>query len=217
MQLTATGIGGGVPPYTVQWSTGSNSTSINVCPISTTTYTVTVTDLNGCTMSDEVKVCVIDVRCGNKLDKVTICHNTGSSKNPSNTQCIALNAVANHLQNHGDQLAACGTVKTCLDGAKMAYSGNTGVDHEPSYLTAFPNPFADYTTVRFMVAEGGVANVKVYDITGREISMLFSQEVAAGTVYDLKLDGTRYPSGVYFIILKTDTGAMLTSKVVLTK
>jgi hypothetical protein len=42
--------GGGVPPYTYVWSPGgATSQTINACPTTNTTYTVTVTDSIGCT------------------------------------------------------------------------------------------------------------------------------------------------------------------------
>lgn len=42
--------GGGVPPYTFVWSPGgATSQTINACPTTNTTYTVTVTDSVGCT------------------------------------------------------------------------------------------------------------------------------------------------------------------------
>ena len=41
-----------------QWSTNDLSFSINVCPITSTTYSVTITDNNGCTNSDEIAVTV---------------------------------------------------------------------------------------------------------------------------------------------------------------
>ena len=39
---------GGTAPYTYAWSTGATTASITVSPASTTTYTVQVTDANGC-------------------------------------------------------------------------------------------------------------------------------------------------------------------------
>ncbi|MEM6398512.1 MAG: proprotein convertase P-domain-containing protein [Bacteroidota bacterium] len=52
--LTATGGGFGA---SYQWSTGQSGSTINIFPLVTTTYTVTVTD-NGCTNTDEVTVSV---------------------------------------------------------------------------------------------------------------------------------------------------------------
>ncbi len=48
--ITATP-GGGTNPYgPYSWSNGGNTQTINVAPITTTSYTVTVTDANGCTV-----------------------------------------------------------------------------------------------------------------------------------------------------------------------
>ncbi len=44
--VTASGVGGS-SPYTYLWSTGVSSQNINACPLSTTTYTVKVTDAVG--------------------------------------------------------------------------------------------------------------------------------------------------------------------------
>jgi hypothetical protein len=46
--------GGGTPPYTFNWSSGNTT----VCPTQTTTYSLTLTDSNGCSSSDEILVTV---------------------------------------------------------------------------------------------------------------------------------------------------------------
>ncbi|HWY97592.1 MAG TPA: PKD domain-containing protein, partial [Bacteroidia bacterium] len=45
--ITATAVGG-TPPFTYNWNTGCTTSSCTVSPLVTTTYTVTVTDANGC-------------------------------------------------------------------------------------------------------------------------------------------------------------------------
>jgi hypothetical protein len=44
---TAGNVSGGVL-YTYKWSNGASTSTIEVCPKETTTYTLTVTDANGC-------------------------------------------------------------------------------------------------------------------------------------------------------------------------
>ena len=56
MGETATLMASGGISY--MWSTGDNSADINVSPPSTETFTVTVTDSNGCTATDEAEVIV---------------------------------------------------------------------------------------------------------------------------------------------------------------
>jgi len=100
---TLTGVAaGGVGPYTFSWSPGGampGNASTEVCPTVTTTYTLTVTDSNGCSRTDDVIVYVNDVRCGNKMDKVKVCHK-------GKEICIAAEAVDAHLK-HGDTLGTC--------------------------------------------------------------------------------------------------------------
>jgi hypothetical protein len=99
--LTGTATGG-VAPYTFSWSPGGttpNNASTVVCPTVTTTYTLTVTDSQGCSRTDNVTVCVQDVRCGNKMDKVKVYHKEKEI-------CIAAAAVDAHLK-HGDNLGSC--------------------------------------------------------------------------------------------------------------
>lgn len=47
---------GGVGPYTFSWTNGSTTQITNVSPTTTTSYTVQVTDLNGCTSSSTLTV-----------------------------------------------------------------------------------------------------------------------------------------------------------------
>lgn len=58
--LTAT-VSGGTLPYTYFWSDGGSTSTITISPGSTTTYTVTVTDKNGCT---SIAIVTVDVLCG---------------------------------------------------------------------------------------------------------------------------------------------------------
>ena len=94
---------GGVAPYTYSWSTSggpvSNQSTMQVCSTLTTTYVLTVTDINGCTGADSVTVFVNDVRCGNNLDKVSVCHK-------GKVICIDARDVPDHLA-HGDVLGSC--------------------------------------------------------------------------------------------------------------
>jgi hypothetical protein len=90
---------GGIGPYQYSWYPATGNASgpdYQVCPVQTTTYTLTVTDSKGCTRNDDVKVNVLDVRCGNKLDKVRVCHK-------GEELCISKEAVEAHL-GHGDLL-----------------------------------------------------------------------------------------------------------------
>jgi len=60
VNLSAT-LTNGVPPLLYQWSDGLGSTQmVAAFPLVTTTYTVTITDANGCSSTDDVRVTVED-------------------------------------------------------------------------------------------------------------------------------------------------------------
>lgn len=57
--LSATG-SGGTPPYTFSWDNGLGSGSDHsATPASDTTYTVTITDANGCSATDQISISVV--------------------------------------------------------------------------------------------------------------------------------------------------------------
>lgn len=61
----------------------------------------------------------------------------------------------------------------------------------------YPNPFNPSTNIEFSVPERGKATVKVYDIQGREVAVLFDGEAEAGRIYRLTFDASRLASGTY--------------------
>ncbi|MBN1448706.1 MAG: PKD domain-containing protein [Bacteroidetes bacterium] len=89
--LTATA-SGGTTPYSYLWSTSETTSSITVYPTVPTTYTVTVTDADSETWTDDVVVDVLDARCGENLDLVLYCED-GVTK--CNTERKATRAIAN--------------------------------------------------------------------------------------------------------------------------
>ena len=91
----------------------------------------------------------------------------------------------------------------------------------------FPNPFNPSTVIRYTITgtRGSVSpsagrnhvsnrvrdgqgtgnsdvRLVVYDILGREVAMLVNEKQAPGT-YEVKLDGTRFASGMYFYRLQS--------------
>jgi len=57
--VTGAGVSVVIPSYNYQWSTGATTETLSVAPLTTTTYTVTVTDVNNCEAIDEVTVTII--------------------------------------------------------------------------------------------------------------------------------------------------------------
>ncbi len=92
----------------------------------------------------------------------------------------------------------------------------------PTLAQNYPNPFNPSTVIQYTVAteniqESGSANVKlaVYDVLGRQVSMLVNEKQAPGT-YAVRFDGSRLASGMYFYRL-TIGSAVVTRSMILTK
>jgi hypothetical protein len=61
----------------------------------------------------------------------------------------------------------------------------------------FPNPFNPVTKINFEIPMDGLISIKVFDITGREVSMLLNEFKQIGK-YSIDFNGSNLPSGVYF-------------------
>jgi hypothetical protein len=181
---------GGVAPYSYSWSPGGNTPnniSTQVCPTVTSTYTLTVTDANGCTGTDEVIVNVNDVRCGDKSDKVKICHN-------GEEICVAKEAVPAHLK-HGDALGSCQQEPV----TRINYTlDKETTDILPQFrLSNYPNPFTAITRIEYELPTDGNVSLKVYNLSGKEIATLANGYKKQGK-YFVDFAPTRLNPGVYY-------------------
>jgi hypothetical protein len=90
----------------------------------------------------------------------------------------------------------------------------------------YPNPFNPITKIKFEIPAGQrytigfqnkaiVVQLKVFDITGREITTLVNEQLTPGT-YEATFDGSNFSSGIYFYRLKTEDFAE-TKRMVLLK
>jgi hypothetical protein len=175
--------------YTYRWNTGATSQKIEVCPTTTTTYTVTVTDASGCSSTDEVTVKVYDVRCGNKNDKVIVCHK-------GKPICIAPQAVQAHLD-HGDVLGDCseGTAGSTADAAE-----------EENIVTVYPNPMKDRAIVKLQLQEKDNVKVDVVDMKGKVVKKLFEGATVANEELEFEVSSNIGKEKVYIVRLTTKRG-----------
>ena len=98
------------------------------------------------------------------------------------------------------------------NGGISKYTGQIGIQtistevpEKFSLSQNYPNPFNPSTTIKFKIpASSSVAQtfLSVYDILGREVTTLVSQQLSPGT-YEVNWDASNYPSGLYFYKLTT--------------
>jgi hypothetical protein len=76
----------------------------------------------------------------------------------------------------------------------------------------YPNPFNPFTRIKFNIApllrgvgeaRGVYTQLKVYDITGKEIITLVNETLQSGS-YETTFDGSNLSSGIYFYKLETN-------------
>ncbi|MGB5820499.1 MAG: DUF5689 domain-containing protein [Saonia sp.] len=181
--LSVTDISASPDTFEFNWSTGETTENITICPEATTTYSVTVTDENGCTSTKEITVEVIDISCGNNpyRPKVTICHR-------GKTLCVPQWAVQWHLD-HGDTLGECGPDNVLII----------------TKVIVAPNPVRNNTKVYLKSNEAVTASFVLYDFYGRE-RLSTVHEIPSGSS-TVQINFRSLPRGIYF--LKTKVGGVL--------
>jgi hypothetical protein len=61
----------------------------------------------------------------------------------------------------------------------------------------YPNPFNPTTSIQYELPKSSMVNLSVYDLLGRQVSVLENERKEAG-VHEVRFDGTGLSSGVYF-------------------
>lgn len=95
-----------------------------------------------------------------------------------------------------------------------------GIENKINILTYslkqnYPNPFNPSTTIKYSVQKESFVSIKVYDISGKEITTLVNKEKPAGN-YKVEFNAANLPSGVY--ICRLQAGSFLeTRKMILLK
>ncbi|GHB85707.1 T9SS type A sorting domain-containing protein [Persicitalea jodogahamensis] len=171
-------------PLSYSWDDGAgNGATVNVCPEETTTYTVTVTDGNGCQAQGQVTVNVQDVRCGNRQQNVTICYY-------GVTQCVSEKIARRYLR-LGATLGGCGT-----GNARIGVPESDELPFKLS-LKAFPNPVADAVTVEVLAPNAGRGTFEVLDVTG-SVRQSRKQDLVEG-LNEVEFRLGSLPTGIYMI------------------
>jgi len=218
-------VSGGTPAYISTWSDANGQVGTTVCPTTTTTYTVMVTDANGCTASDEMTVCVVDVRCaggnnngqggsgqggngstnGNGIQHVQICHIPPGNPNNAMTKCLPISAVPGHL-GHGDYLGACGSVLACNVSGQVPNPMNLVQGNVMARMSASPNPTNGTSTIELVMPEAGRVSLRIYDSRGVMVADLFEGVAGSETPMQFEWNSQGMSSGLYIVRLETQTG-----------
>jgi hypothetical protein len=67
----------------------------------------------------------------------------------------------------------------------------------------YPNPFNPSTNIRFELPTNGFVRLTVFDVAGKEVSVLVNERINAGS-YSVDWNAGNNPSGVYFYRIETE-------------
>jgi Secretion system C-terminal sorting domain len=189
---------GGTAPYTYKWTAGSPGGSsvgadsfLVVTPTATGSYTyyLTVNDAYGCkTVAVSKTIIVKDIRCGKKLDMVTICQK--QTNGTYQTNCVTSSKVQSELTN-GSSLDSCQSVSPAIT-QRTATNPLQGFTAQ-----VYPNPSNGYFTLVTRSTNLGTITITITDDLGRQVQQLKNQQGNG----KLSL-GNYYRPGIYFIEIK---------------
>ncbi len=166
-------------------------------------------DISGDTISEVLystqqpgKVFVLNGKTGNIVYEYSF----GSTLGERADRVAALNSVDGNPWNEFVGVCRDGRVK-CFNGGPGVIIGitnnNTNVPDKFALYQNYPNPFNPETQFKFDVPKTSNIKIAVYDLLGREVSVLINGKMEPG-VYNASWNATPYASGVYFYRLTSD-------------
>ncbi len=115
---------------------------------------------------------------------------------------LADRTCANNITANLNSVISCNT----LDIQNINYS----IPNVLQLFQNYPNPFNPTTTIRFSLPQRSHVMLKVFDVLGREISILVNDEVDAGE-HSVQFNAKQLPSGIYFYRLVVSGANPLTT------
>lgn len=110
----------------------------------------------------------------------------------------------------------------CIVGRKIATNTTVGIQQISGEVPGdyalgqnYPNPFNPVTNFGLRIADFGFVTLKIFDITGKEVTVLVNENLNPG-IYNIAFDASYLASGTYFYRI-TAEGFTQTKKMILTK
>jgi hypothetical protein len=192
----------GATQYT--WNNNAQN-GVAISPTTTTTYTVTGTDVNGCSNSDEITVTVNQLPTVDLGADITTCQN----QTP-----VTLNAGSHTTYNWSTgatsqsiQVATSGTFSVSVtntsgcsasDVIQVTVESCLGVEEIAQNFRIYPNPTSQLINIE---SEGiWIQNIIIYDLQGR----MWKNEVVNGQTSTI--DISQLPSGMYQMEITSEQG-----------
>ena len=150
-------------------------------------------------------------------------YTTESWSNLSSALSSAQSTISANYSYNVSAVDALGEAKDSLDSAinglvEIITDDINEIDNTPESFTLYqnyPNPFNPVTNIKYSTPQSGYITLKVYNLLGEEVAVLFEGFRSAGN-YNILFNGSDLPSGIYFYRLKSSS-FVETKKLVLMK
>jgi D-alanyl-D-alanine carboxypeptidase len=150
-----------------------------------------------------------DFLCGEKEKRVLVTFK-------GYTLCLPRPA-AHFLIKRGAYLGGCGgamientdsLLTAVLSKSELAALGIPKVISGKNELIAYPNPISKSAVLSFNVAQSGITSLRIYDMSGRQVSLLFNGMAESGVVRQVHFEAGKLPAGMYIAHLQTKDGTI---------
>ena len=189
-----------------QWSNGQSGASITVSPTVATIYTVTTTDANGCTNTDNVTVTVNTPSTPTVIQQNDILTASTANSYQWFLNNIAIGGATSQtlvMNQNGDY-----TVETTDANGCLATSNTLTIINVSTFNTVFkntkvyPNPFNDY-----LIIENGQGKATIYNLLGQPLEEL---RIANNI---LQMSTAKLPRGSYLLVIERESGERISFKI----
>ena len=163
-------------------------------------------------------ICGANLFAGTRRGGVFLSTDNGASWSAANTGIPPVRVLA--LFVNGEYLLAgtdgAGVLRRRLSEMIMSIDARTGELPSEFHLRQnYPNPFNPSTTIKFELPKSSQVRLIVFDLFGREVSVLVNERKESG-YHEIKFDGSNLATGVYFYRLQAGDLAQ-TKKLLLVK
>ena len=204
---------GGTPPYLYAWSPTTNLSSStdslpSANPDSTTIYSITINDHNGCSSASSIKLTIYPLP-----------QNPVITQNADTLHSIVATSYQWYLNNNillndtgeayiplqeGDYTIEITDSNGCSAISSPYHFAGVGINviTTGSVFKIYPNPFQHQTTIVYSMGKTSYVTIEVCQFTGIKIATLISKKQDAG-IYQLPFntDEKTYPEGIYLLRL----------------
>jgi hypothetical protein len=213
---TITIFGGGGVSY--EWNNGVTTSNLTITPTTTSSYTLTVTDANGCADTDEITVYVTALPTVTiSVDDAVLCSTDDAIAVTTSPAFGTLSGTGISNNEFNPAVAGEGSyiltytytdANSCTNSAIVSVSVQTcsSVEELVKALEAasvYPNPFMNQINISFVSKDFNDVDVRLFDVLGKQIVNETMQVIRGENVLTLN-PNTQLAGGVYYLQLVKD-------------